>query len=190
MQNFSVLDFNYHLKHAKNKTRSFDLLYEYCLSIIKKHIVYRFGLKNFDSFLSNVPHDVFTRVILEYPPKGFIASPSGYLCKAASNFVISLYSSEDNKTVELDENYHYMPEYEDEFEFESEEIERAWNSLDEKSRYILYMNEYLDYRLTEIADIMGERSDYVRTKKSRALKALRNAAVKIKPKNKMKEVYQ
>lgn len=187
MNNF---EFNKHLKRAGNNTRSFEILYEYCIKIMKKHIIYRFGKEKYLSFLKNVPHDVFTKVIIENPPEKFKACPSKYLCKAAYHHSLSLLNLKDNCAEEYIEDCSYAPDYKEKLEFSSEEIEAAWNNLDEQSKYIVYLNVLKKYKLIEVASIMGLHYDNVRTKKSRALGCLRKAAKNSNIKIQKQEVYQ
>ena len=78
----------------------------------------------------------------------------------------------DNNTLELYDEYPYFPDYDNNIEFASEEVEKNWYKLDELTRYIVYLNTCLKYKLNEIAEMLNLRSDYVRTKKSRAFSSL------------------
>ena len=177
----TVIEFNYHLNRAKNSTKSLDAIYVYCLNIMRKYIYFRFGNK---SFLECVPHDVFTKVILEKPPDKYIDYPSAYLCEAAHNYILSLYREKDNNTEELTE-YSACADADIEFfEFSDPKAAVAWNKLDEQSKYIIRMNIFKHYQLNEIADIMGLSYDCVRTKKSRALKYLKHILKQCKQLNK------
>lgn len=166
------LDFNFHVKRACADKKSLDEIYSYCLGVIKIHINCKYG-KNF--FDATVPHDIITKVIIEHPPTKPITNPVSWLCRITDNYIISVFKRKDNQTVELTEDYGYDPEYEVESGFSSEELKKAWDSLDETSKYIVYLNVYQNYRLNEIAVMLEKRADYVRTKKSRALKVLRKA---------------
>lgn len=165
-------EFNFHVKHACMDTNSFDAIYSYCLGVIKIHINCKFGNKLFDK---NIPHDVFTKVIIENPPTKYIINPAAWLCRIADNYVYSMYKLKDNQTVELDENYAYVPDYETEIEFTSKALKKAWDELDEDSKYIMYLHTCLYYKLKEIAVMLDEEDTYVRTKKCRAKKILKQA---------------
>lgn len=167
----SVEEFNYRLNNLKDEN-SLKILYRYSLEIIKEHIQYKYGNNN---FYSNVPHDVFTRLTIEYPPKKFIQSPISYLCQATHNFMTDILMLNDNNTLELYDEYPYFPDYDNNIEFASEEVEKNWYKLDELTRYIVYLNTCLKYKLNEIAEMLNLRPDYVRTKKSRAFSSLKLA---------------
>lgn len=166
------LEFNYYAKRACTDNKSFKKLYSYCLGVIKIHINCKFGGKIYDA---NIPHDVFTKVFIENPPKKPIANPVAWLCRIADNYIISMYKLKDNQTVELTENYGYVPEYGEGVSFTSEDLRKAWDGLDEVSRYIVYLNTCLKYQLNEIAAMLDKEPEYVRTKKCRALKDLKKA---------------
>ena len=166
----STPDFNYHIRRASYNNESMKLIYEYCEEIIKIHVHYRYGNNN---YYDDVPHDIITRITIEYPPKNYIKSPPAYICIATQNYLNNLTRLSDNQTLELFENYPYEPDFESNFEFLDENIIPSWNKLDYLSRYILYLDTLLNYKLNEIAEMLSLRPDYVRTKKSRAIKFLR-----------------
>lgn len=85
-----------------------------------------------------------------------------------------MYNIKDNQTLVLYDDYPYFPEYENNIEFLNLEFELKWRKLDKLTRYILYMNIFLGYKLTEIAKILNLRADYVRLKKSRAKKIFKS----------------
>ncbi len=167
---FTANEFNYHLNRAKVSTKSLDAIYDYCLDIMRRHIYYTFGNK---TFLECVPHDVFTKVILEKPPDKFIAFPSAYLCEVVHNYVLSLYRKKDNNTEELTEFSACYSEEIEVFEFSDPKLQKAWDKLDEQTKYIINLNIFQHYQLNEIADIMGLSYECVRTKKSRAFRYLK-----------------
>lgn len=175
MRNLSVSEFNHHLKHVNKSTRSFNLLYEYCLTIMKKFLINKYGYKEYLTRLNNVPHDAFTKMMIENTPKKYIEAPSAYICRSADNYAKSMYGSRENNTVELNEECACSEDIEEELEFTSAEAETAWKSLDAVSRKILKMNVLDGLKLTEVSDVMGLRSDYVRTKKCRAVKVFKKA---------------
>ncbi len=162
-------DFNFYLKQARYDIASLNIIYTYCTEIIREHIHYKYGKNN---FYNTVPHDVFTRIAFEFLPKKFINAPVSYLCRATQNYMIDIFNLKDNQTLELTDNYPYFPEYENSIEFINEEFQKEWYKLDKLTRYIIYLDICLDYKLKEIADMLGLRADYVRTKKSRAIRTL------------------
>lgn len=171
----NVIEFNYHAKRAHDNPDSVDVIYFYCVDIIRERLRFRFGKKFFDT---NAPHDIFTKMFIEKTPKNFIVSPKAYLCKAADHYALSLLRKKDNCTVELLEEYSYTQDYSSDLEFESKEMEDAWNSLDEITQFIIFWNYFHDYPLFELAEILGKSYDCVRTKKSRGMKILKEVAKK------------
>lgn len=180
----NVIEFNYHAKRARDNRDSVDAIYAYCLDIIRKRINYRFGP---DFFEPNVPHDLFTKIFIENPPQKFIASPPAYLCTSADRYALSLLKRKDNCTLELNEEVGYLQDYSSELEFDSKEMEDAWYSLDELDRYIISMNCFQKYKLSEIAGILDVKPEYVRTRKSRGLKTLGENYKKNKKNSKIKK---
>lgn len=180
----SVREFNYHIKRAKFDGISMNAIYLYCLPIVKEHVHYRYGSNN---FYNEIPHDVVTRITIEYPPKKYIDSPIAYICKVTQNYLNNLTKLNDNQTLELFDNYPYELNFENNMRFD-EKIIPSWHKLDYLSRYILYLNVFLKYKLKEIAELLNLKPDYVRTKKCRAVQFLKNEIKKEKLKKEEEKV--
>ena len=158
-------EFNYYLRRAVFDPEALKIIYEYCTDIIKVHVINRYGVSN---YYDNIPHDVTTKIIFESPPDKYFENPVGYLCQAARNHINNIYSLKDNQTLELFDDYPYIPDYEEALLFSDEATEKAWYKLDERARYILYLSEVLKYKLAEIAEMIGKTLDSVKSKKARA----------------------
>ena len=49
-----------------------------------------------NSRYKDVPHDVFTRIVFDYPPKHFVTNHVAYLCRSVKNFIIDFNNSKNN----------------------------------------------------------------------------------------------
>lgn len=175
MYKLSNIEFNYHLNRAWIDEQSAKELLIKCIPVIKRHIIYKFGYRQSLEYIETAPYDIMTKIIFDEPHNKFIFAPVKYLCSVTDNFIVSRHKLKDNQTLELNDDYFYNQEFNNEIDFGSAEIEKCWYKLDAQSQAILYMNILNGYRLNEIAEIMNINYDFVRTKKSRAIKFLRNS---------------
>lgn len=93
MNEISDLIFNNCLKRSSYDKRIFAFFYKYCLKIMKSYVDKHFGN---NSRYKDVPHDVFTRIVFDYPPKHFVTNHVAYLCRSVKNFIIDFNNSKNN----------------------------------------------------------------------------------------------
>lgn len=170
-------EFNYYLKRAHFDEKALYAVFGYIIEVIKCFIAHRYGN---NTFFSEVPYDIFTKIAIEHPPTRYIRYPVAYLCQITRNYINNMIKLKDNQTLELTENYSYEIENEKYIDFLDEYSDRAWRKLDDLTRKILYLGCCLNYKLKEIAQVLNMNYDNVRTKVCRAKKELKNTINKMK----------
>lgn len=158
-------EFNQLLQSHKNDVTAANELHLYCLTIIKKRLLFRNGSNDLES----LAHSILERFIAN-PPDKYIFTPVSYLNKCTDNFLSNL-KRKESREIALTQDLSY------EQSFDALETVETFRQLEEyigkEDAYLVYGHCVERVEENQLAKEIGISYTAARQRISRALKKLK-----------------